>query len=97
MDIDQNQIQHHHKGREQGEPEMMEQEEAIPLLGITSFREISSIREVKIILFQAVEDNKYICKYLVALYKCSLYVSPPLNEAVGNFAVVLIPSIKGNA
>lgn len=75
---------------------MMEEGEAIPPLGITSFTKISSIKEVKIILFQAMKDKKYICKCHVNLYKCSLDIRPPLNEAVGNFALVLSPPLKGN-
>lgn len=93
MDIHHAQNQHHHNEPEQ---EMKEQVEIIPPLEIISYTKISNIKEAKIMLFQAMEDKKYICRCPAALNKCSLDIRPPLNEVVWNFAVVLSPSLKGN-
>lgn len=60
------------------------------------FTEISSVREAFFMLFHEMEDNKYIFKCLVALYKCFIAICPPLLKAARNFAVLLRPSLRRN-
>lgn len=72
MDIHQGPQQPHPNAPKLGEQEMVEKGQNIQPLAIMPFTEISSLREVKIMLFQAIEDKKYVCKCPMELYKCSL-------------------------
>lgn len=59
-----------------------------------SFTEISSIREASLMLFQEMEDRKFVFKCSMAIYECSIDIRHPLLEVMGNFAVVLSPSFR---